>query len=315
VLDAINANENQMGSAMRYIINGQQAFGKSVLEKMLERGDNVVAVFCAPDKGSRADPLKEFALEKGLPVHQPASYKTEEARELVASYEPDLGVMAFVTLFVPEEILYLPKHDTIQYHPSLLPLHRGPSSINWPIVQGSTKTGLSIFWPDNGLDEGPILMQKECEITPDDTLGTVYFDKLCPMGVDAMIESIDLVKEGKAPRIEQDHSKSTYESWFKKDLAEIDWSKPVDEVFNLIRGTNPAPGAWTTLGGKKIDIFDSAKVGGDAGKPGTVTDTTDEGFLVAADGGQILVKRVRPEGEGKIAANEFSIDKGAKLGS
>jgi len=300
---------------MRYIINGQQAFGKTVLEKMLDRGDDVAAVFCAPDKGSRPDPLKEFALEKGLPLHQPASYKTDEARDLVASYEPDLCVMAFVTLFVPEEVLYIPKHGTIQYHPSLLPLHRGPSSINWPIVQGSTKTGLSIFWPDNGLDEGPILLQKECEITPDDTLGTIYFDKLFPMGVDAMIESIDLVKEGKAPRVDQDHSKSTYESWFKKELAEIDWSKPVAEVYNLIRGTNPAPGAWTTLGGKKIDVFDSAKVDGSTGDPGTVTEITDEGFVVAADGGQILIKRVRPEGEGKIAASEFKIDKGAKLGS
>ena len=299
---------------MRYIINGQQAFGKSVLEKMLERGDDVVAVFCAPDKGSRADPLKEFSLEKGLPVHQPATYKTDEARELVASYKPDLCVMAFVTLFVPEEILYLPKHGTIQYHPSLLPLHRGPSSINWPIVQGSTKSGLSIFWPDNGLDEGPILLQKECEITPDDTLGSMYFDKLFPMGVDAMIESINLVIAGKAPRVDQDHSKSTYESWFKKELAEIDWSKPVDKVYNLIRGANPAPGAWTTLAGKKIDVYDSAKVDG-SGEAGIVTDVTDEGFVVAANGGQILVKRIRPEGEGKIAASEFKIDKGTKLGS
>jgi len=299
---------------MRYIINGQQAFGKSVLERMLERGDDVVAVFCAPDKGSRSDPLKEFSLEKGLPVHQPATYKTDEARELVASYKPDLCVMAFVTLFVPEEILYLPKHGTIQYHPSLLPLHRGPSSINWPIVQGSTKSGLSIFWPDNGLDEGPILLQKECEITPDDTLGSMYFDKLFPMGVDAMIESINLVIAGKAPRVDQDHSKSTYESWFKKELAEIDWSKPVDKVYNLIRGANPAPGAWTTLAGKKIDVYDSAKVDG-SGEAGIVTDVTDEGFVVAAKGGQILIKRIRPEGGGKIAASEFKIDKGAKLGS
>ncbi len=300
---------------MRIIINGQQAFGKTVLEKMLERGDDVVAVFCAPDKGSRTDPLKEFALEKGLPLHQPDSYKTDEAREIVASYKPDLGVMAFVTLFVPEEILYLPTHDTIQYHPSLLPLHRGPSSINWPITMGSSKTGLSIFWPDNDLDEGPILMQKECTIESDDTLGTVYFDKLFPMGVEAMLESIDLVKAGKAPREDQDHSKSTYESWFKKELAEIDWSKPVAEVYNLIRGTNPAPGAWTTIGGKKLDIYDSAKVDGGNGEPGTVTETTDDGFMVAADGGQIHVKRVRPEGEGKISAAEAGIDKGAKLGS
>ena len=152
---------------MRIVVHGQDAFGKAVLEKLLERGENVVAVFCAPDKAGRAeDPLKVFAREKGLPVHQPKSWKTPEALELMKSFNADLCMMAYVTLFVPQPVLDAPKLGTFQYHPSLLPLHRGPSSINWPIAMGRTETGLSIFWPDEGLDEGPILLQKTVDDRP-----------------------------------------------------------------------------------------------------------------------------------------------------
>src|SRR3546814_4234631 len=125
---------------MRIVVHGQQAFGKAVLEKLPERGEDVVGVFCAPDKEGRpTDPLKEFALEKGLPLHQPASWKTPEAEALMRSFEPDLCVMAYVTLFVPQAVVDEPTKGTIQYHPSLLPLHRWPSSINWPILLRSEK--------------------------------------------------------------------------------------------------------------------------------------------------------------------------------
>ena len=152
---------------MRLVVHGQQAFGKAVLERLLERNEDVVGVFCGPDREGRpADPLKELALERDLPVHQPTSWKTDEALELMRSFDPDLCVMAYVTLLVPQRVLDAPRHGTIQYHPSLLPRHRGPSSINWPIIQGETRTGLTIFWPDEALDEGPILLQKEVEIGP-----------------------------------------------------------------------------------------------------------------------------------------------------
>lgn len=303
---------------MRIVVHGQQAFGKSVLEKLLEKGEDVVGVFCAPSvEGRPMDPLQEFALEKGLQVHQPTSWKTDAALQLIKSFDADLCVMAYVTLMVSEAVLNAPTHGTIQYHPSLLPLHRGPSSINWPIIQGSTKTGLSIFWPDEGLDEGPILIQKEIVIGPDDTLGSIYFNHLFPMGVDAMIEGVDLVRAGNPPRIAQDHAKATYESWCKKSDAEVDWSKPARQVYNLIRGANPQPGAWTVFGGEELYIFDS-KIVDAAGAPGEVTEVSDAGIVVAAGGGGIEIARVRPEGSGKIPAAEFinnsGIAKGAVLG-
>lgn len=298
---------------MRIVVHGQEAFGKAVLERLLERGENVVAVFCAPDKEGKArDPLALLATEKGLPVHQPKSWKTPEALELMRSFNPDVCMMAYVTLFVPQAVVDAPTYGTFQYHPSLLPLHRGPSAISWPIAMGKTHTGLTIFWPDEGLDEGPILMQKECDIGPDETLGDVYFKKLFPMGVDAMIESLDLVKAGTAPKVPQDHSKATYEFRFKKELAEIDWSKPASDVYNLIRAVNPAPAAWSTIKGVKVDIFDSQRIGG-AGKPGEVLRIGPEGMSVAAGDGAILIKRLRAGGQ-KTTAAEFAASTGLIVG-
>ncbi|MPY68522.1 MAG: methionyl-tRNA formyltransferase [Alphaproteobacteria bacterium] len=299
---------------MRIVVNGQQAFGKAVLEKLLERGEDVIAVYGTEDSNGRVDPTVEYARERGLPVYQPATFKTEEATEGLRAMKPDLGVMAYVTKLVPPSFLNVPTKGTIQYHPSLLPRHRGPSSINWPIIQGETRTGLSIFWPDDGLDTGPVLLQKEVEIGPDDTLGSIYFNHLFPMGVEAMLEAVDLVRDGKAPRIEQDEEKATYESWCKAEDVEIDWSRPAGDVYNLIRGANPQPGAWTTCNGRKLQIFDARRDGGSGGPTGSIVATGEDGFTVAAGRGAIFVQRVRPEGGVKIAAREYAAERGLKPG-
>src|SRR6202142_4371654 len=178
---------------MRIVVHGQQAFGKAVLETLIKRGEDVVAVYVAPEKpGAKADPLKEAAVAAKLPVYQPDSYKKPEVWEELRALKPDLQVMAFVTLFVPEEFLNIPNHGSIQYHPSLLPAYRGASAINWPIIKGETEPGLSIFWPDNGLDTGDVLIQKKTPISATDPLGSVYFDRLFPMGVGAMLEAVAL---------------------------------------------------------------------------------------------------------------------------
>src|ERR1700756_5366518 len=242
---------------MRIVVHGQQAFGKAVLEALLKRGEEVVGVYVAPEKeGARADPLKEAALAAKLPVFQPASYRKQDVWEQFRALKPDLQVMAFVTLFVPEEFLNIPTYGSIPYHPSLLPKGRAASAINWPIIQGETETGLSIFWPDNGLDTGDVLLQKKTPISFEDSLGSVYFDRLFPMGVEAMLESVDLVKAGKAPRVKQDDAKATYEGRCGADNAHIDWGKPWQQIHNLIRGCNPSPGAWTVCNGQKLQIFD-----------------------------------------------------------
>ena len=300
---------------MRLIVHGQQAYGKSVLEAILDKGvDEVVAVYCAPDaEGRPLDPIKEFAQEKGIPIFQPASYKNPEVWEQMASHDSDLCVMAYVLLFVPEEALNVPKYGSIQYHPSLLPWHKGPSSINWPIIMGRKKTGLSIFWPDNGLDTGPILLQKEVEIEADDTLGSVYFNKLYPLGVEAMMESIELVRDGNAPREVQDAEDGSYEGWCRKDDVLIDWSKSSDEVYNLIRGANPQPGAWTTFDGAEVKVFDSRVADGN-GAAGSVLAVDDAGVLVATADGAIRIMKVRADA-GKVTAAEYASAAGLEVGS
>jgi methionyl-tRNA formyltransferase len=300
---------------MRIIVNGQQAFGKACLEAILEKGgDEVVAVYTAPDKEGRpADPVKEAALAHGIAVKQPADYSDEAVLAEMRALEADLMVMAYVTIFVPEAARNAPKHGSICFHPSLLPLHRGPSSINWPIIWGANKTGLTIFWPDDGLDEGEILLQKEVDIGPDDTLGTVYFKQIFPLGVAGMLEAIDLVRAGDPPRISQDDSRATYESWCRKSDAQIDWSRSVGEVYNLIRGTNPQPGAWTTFNGKVLQIYDCAKVEA-GGRTGEVVEVSGEGLTVVAGRGAIRIGRVRYDGGEKQAAGQFAAEHGLEKG-
>lgn len=300
---------------MRIVVHGQQAFGRAVLEKLLARGENIVAVCTAPDQPGRpTDPLKALAEERGLPVHQPASWKTPEALELMRSFNADVCMMAYVLLFVPQAVLDAPKHGTFQYHPSLLPMHRGPSSINWPIAKGARETGLSIFWPNDGLDEGPILLQKKCDIGEDETLGDVYFNKLFPMGVDAMVESLDLLKAGNAPRIEQDLSAGSYESWFGKEEARINWRNLGRDEYNRIRAANPQPGAWTMHGDTRLQIYDAEfwLVVGDIA--GEVIHIDDYDVLVAAGYGGVKVKRVRPDGGAKMSAVEYARESGLKAG-
>ena len=297
---------------MRIVVHGQQAFGKAVLEALLKRGDEVIAVYVAPEKPSqKADPLKEAAVAAKLPVYQPASYRKPEVWEEFRALKPDLQVMAFVTLFVPEEFLNIPTNGSVQYHPSLLPKYRGPSAINWPIIQGDTETGLSVFWPDNGLDTGDVLLQKKTPIGFEDSLGSVYFDRLFPMGVEAMLESVDLVKAGKAPRIKQDESQATYEGRCGVDNARVDWGKPWRQIHNLIRGCNPAPGAWTTLDGKTLQVFEARPLPardpkGIAGKMGEIVAVEADGFTVVCADGRIKVLRVKPADGGKIGAGEYA---------
>ena len=306
---------------MKIAIIGQQDFGKSVLDAFLARGDEVAGVFCAPEKeGAKPDPLRVAAQEKGLKTFQLASLKGPDAVQAMKDLNVDIGIMAFVLQFAPQDFVKIPKHGTIHYHPSLLPKYRGPSSINWPIIRGETKTGLTIFRPNDGLDEGEVVLQKETPISENDTLGTVYFDRLFPMGVAAMVEAADLVVAGKHKEVVQDEAQASYEGWCRAAESKVNFNNHVDYVHNLIRGCDPAPGAWTTLAGKKVQLFGSKKhlvrtFGAVKGKPGEITSITDAGMFITAQGGQVEIAKVKHEDGKKVSAAEFATTFGAAAGT
>jgi methionyl-tRNA formyltransferase len=283
---------------------------------LLNAGEQVVAVYVPPDKsGAKTDPLKESAQQKNIPIFQPRRMRDADVYDKFVELAPDLGVMAFVTDILPVSVLNAPRLGTIQYHPSLLPKHRGRSAINWAIINGDSKTGITILWPDAGIDTGPILLQKEAEISPDDTVGTLYYNKLFPLGVDAVIESIKLIRKGEAPKIPQDESQATYEPPCQEKHAVIDWAQPISKVYNLIRGTNPQPGVTTSLHGQKIKIFDCALVVQNVSAlPGEIIRSSDEGIAVAGQGGWLLIKRVQPQGQAKINASEYAKSASLKVG-
>lgn len=305
---------------MRLAIIGQQDFGKATLEAFLARGDDVAAVFCAPEKG-RPDPLRLAAEAAGVPVHQFPKLTDPAAQEALKAANAQIGVMAYVTQFVPQEFCNIPKFGMIQFHPSLLPLHRGASSMSWSIILGRKETGFSIFRPTDGLDEGPVIKMYPVPIEDEDTLGTLYFGKIFPMGVSGLIEVADMVIAGKAPAIAQYEPNAGYEGIIRDAESRINWANHVDITFNLIRGCNPAPGAWTTHEGKKLFLFESTKriartfseVKGK--KIGEVVAQNGQSLVIHGQGGFIEVHRIRPDGGRKVAAAEAGISVGAILGS
>jgi methionyl-tRNA formyltransferase len=307
---------------MRIVIVGQQAFGKSVLEAFIARGDTIAGVFAAPEKpGSRPDPIVVAAEERKLPVHRFPKYSAPEALETLKACNADIGVMAYVLLFAPPEFCVIPKHGMIQFHPSLLPLHRGPASIPWAIIRGRAETGLTIFRPTPGLDEGPIILQKRVPIGPNDTAASLYFDKIFPLGVEALLQAADLVTAGRATEWTQDEKEATYEGWVREAEARINWANHVDFIYDLIRGCNPAPGAWTTFGDQKLYLFDAKKIiaptfGSVRGKKlGEVVSAGPDGVRIHAQGGFIEVSRLRLGDGAKVKSTEVNLPLGTILGA
>ena len=311
---------------MRIVIVGQQAFGKAVLEAFLARGDEIAGVFAAPDRpGARPDPLVTAAEEKKLPVYRFPKYSDPEAQTALHELKADIGVMAYVLLFAPPEFCIIPKHGMIQFHPSLLPLHRGPAAIPWAIIRGRRETGLTIFRPTPGLDEGPVILQKRVEIGRDDTAASLYFDKIFPLGVEALLQAADLVVGGRATEWTQDETQATYEGWVREAESRINWASHVDFVYDLIRGCNPAPGAWTMFKSEdseqKLYLFDAKKImaptfGTVRGKKiGEVVSAGPEGLRILAQGGFIQVSRLRLGDGAKVKSTEVDIPVGTILGA
>ena len=314
---------------MRVVIVGQQAFGKAVLEAFVDRGDTIAGVFAAPEKpGSRPDPLVAAAEEKKLPVYRFAKYSDQEALDALKACDADVGVMAYVLLFAPPQFCSIPKHGMIQFHPSLLPLHRGPAAIPWAIIRGRSETGLTIFRPTPGLDEGPVILQKRVPIGANDTAASLYFDKIFPLGVEALLQAADLVTAGRATEWTQDEGQATYEGWVREAEARINWANHVDFVYDLIRGCNPAPGAWTIFKSgegeeqkeQKLYLFDARKIvapafGAVRGKKiGEVVTAGPEGLRIHCQGGFVEVSRIRLGDGAKVKSSDVDIPVGTILG-
>jgi methionyl-tRNA formyltransferase len=315
---------------MRIAIIGQAAFGEAVFRALHDAGEEIVAVSSVRGTPERPDALWAAAEAAGVPVFSTGRLKRPDVAQQYAATRPDLAVMAFVTHILPDEILAVPTQRTIEYHPSLLPRHRGRSAINWAVRMGDTVTGLTIFWVDHGIDTGPILLQRETPVRPDDTVGSLYFDRLFPMGVEAVAEAVRLVREGDAPRIAQDEAQATYEAPADDANSGIAWFTPAQQVYNLIRGSNPQPGAHCILYATKVRIFDASltllddpeDTGGTidtpsgtfAAGPGSILAASDEQIDIALLGGVLHARRLQRDGGKKLAAAAFASEMGVEVG-
>jgi methionyl-tRNA formyltransferase len=301
--------------ALRIVLFGQAAFGEKVLQGLIARGDDVAAVYSPPDSGAKPDPLKAAAVAAGIPCHQPASYKSDAVRDQIAALAPELIVLAYVTLIVPESVIAIPSKGAICFHPSMLPRRRGGSAINWTLIEGDATAGVSVFWTDAGIDTGPILLQREVEIGPDDSAASLYYQRIFPAGVDLVLESVALIDQDRAPSLPQDESRASYEPLCRDQHAGIDWTKPAQRVHDLIRGCDPQPGAHTAVGDTRLRLYESHRASG-SGAPGTVVALGTDGMTIATGDGAVRVGKARIDGtKDKLAAADLAARLGLGVGS
>jgi len=304
---------------MRILLVGQAAFAEQILARILEAGDVVVGVVCPPDRGGTTDPVKTAAVRHDVPVHQFRSLKGPEARAAFAGAGADLAVLAYVTQIVPEPLLQVPRLGSICFHPSVLPRYRGGSAIPWQLIRGETRTGVTVFWPDAGIDTGPILLQRDAAIGPDDTAASLYYETLFPLGIDAVVDAIDAIRTGGAPRAPQDESIATYDPLLGDAHAGIEFSASTQAVHDLIRGCDPTPGAYTTLGDTRVRLFGSRRVPGvPSAAAGTVLALESGGVTIATGDGAVRCARARGDGPKAAAAEVLAplgVAGGSRLGS
>ncbi len=303
---------------LKIIVVGQAAFGEKVLNGLVARGDEIVAVYAPPDTPARPDPLAAAARAAGISCRQPPSYKPDAVREEVAALGPDLMILAYVTQIVPLALAEVPRLGSICFHPSLLPRHRGGSAINWALIAGERETGVSVFWVDAGIDTGPLLLQRPVPIDPDDSAGSLYYGKIVPAGVAVVLDSVASIDAGRAPRIVQDESRATYEPLCRDVHARVDWSRPASTVHDLVRGCDPQPGAYTSAGDAQLRLYESRRTDVSSGgaAPGTLLGLDGAAIVVAAGDGAVRIGKLRVEGtREKLPAAEALAAVGMKTGN
>ncbi|THB72712.1 MAG: methionyl-tRNA formyltransferase [Desulfobulbaceae bacterium] len=305
---------------MRILFIGQAPFGAESLQALLDQNEQIVGAITIPDPPNPRfpNPVKECAEKHEIPVLLTRYLKKPEAVSWVRELKPDLLVLAFVTSFVPQEMIDLAPLGGINYHPSLLPKYRGGSAINWAVIAGETETGVTIHYIDEGVDTGPVLLQEKVAITPDDTVKSVYFEKLYPLGVSMIAKAVTLIKQGKAEPRDQDDAMASFQPVITPDDTAIDWKQPTQQIYNLIRGANPAPGAHTELKGERYKIF-NAKPATPTGNPGSILLIDEAGITVATGDGSILVEVMQPPKQKKLdakaLADQLSLQTGDAFGA
>lgn len=296
---------------MRIVFMGTPAFAVPCLERLLQDGHEVVGVFTQPDKpkgrgyAMTPPPVKQAALKAHIPVFQPSSIKTEQALTQLRALAPELIVVVAYGKILPKAVLELPKYGCINVHASLLPRLRGAAPIQWAILRGDQKTGVTTMYMDVGLDTGDMLLKKEIEIGEDETAGELH-DKLSELGAQLLSDTLYALQTGNLPRIQQQDSESTYAPMLDKSLCPIDWSKSAQEIHNQIRGLSPWPVAVTSLQGKRMKIHSSRLMGHASGLPcGTVTGADDAIYVSCGDGMVLSLLCVQSEGGKRMTAADF----------
>ncbi|XP_070977159.1 mitochondrial 10-formyltetrahydrofolate dehydrogenase-like [Oncorhynchus clarkii lewisi] len=321
IIRKFSTSSNYYQNKLRLALIGQSLFGQEVYTNLRKQGHRVVGVFTVPDRDGKADPLAVVAEKDGTPVFKFPRWrvKGEPIPEVVEAYKAvgaELNVMPFCSQFIPMNVIDHPAHGSIIYHPSILPLHRGASAINWTLIQGDKKAGFSIFWADDGLDTGPILLQRVCPVEPNDTVDSLYNRFLFPEGIKAMVESVQLIADGKAPRVPQTEEGASYEGIQKKSNSKVNLAQPAEAIHNWIRGHDKVPGAWAVIDGQTVTLYGSSMLGESvpAGQPLEIEGASQPGVvtknglvLYGSDSKALMVNNLQFE-DGKMisAAKYFS---------
>lgn len=294
---------------MRIVFMGTPEFAVPSLRRLLDEGHSVAGVFTQPDKPKgrghklAPPPVKELALSRGIPVYQPKSMRTPEAAELLRSLQPELVVVAAYGKILPQEILDIPARGCVNVHASLLPAYRGAGPIQWAVINGEKRTGITIQQMALGVDTGDILVQMELEIGENETAGELH-DRLAPLGADALAAALTGLEEGSIQPIPQEEALATHAPMLSKELSRLDFSKSARDLHNLIRGLSPWPCAEAVLNGKRLKIYRSEIVSiSGGGAPGTLAGK--EGLIVSTGAGVLRLAEVQYEGSRRMSGEEF----------
>ncbi len=291
---------------------GTPDFAVHSLERLIADGHEIAGVFTQPDKpqGRRMKltppPVKQLALQHDIPVYQPDTFRKESQLALLRTLAPEVIVVVAYGKLLPEYVLDLPKYGCINVHGSLLPKYRGAAPVQWMVLNGEKTAGVTTMYMDRGLDTGDILLTRETAIGDNETAGEL-FDRLAAMGADLIAETLDRLPEG-IERMPQDDSRSTYVSVLDKRMAVVDWSKPAQQVHNLIRGLDPWPVALTTRDGGRLKLFQSRVTERTAQAPaGTVIEADPKTglFVVCGDGRVLQILEVQMVGKKRMAATDY----------